>query len=202
MSQMGYPIPAEGAVTRVFKNLRSRLGNDDDSESNASTFAVEMRDVANIIDWANDQSLVLIDELGRGTSIIEGLSITTAIFEKIKASGATIFFVTHFDRLISYAATFPENSVLRTEANNGFYKIETKVELASGYGISLARECGLPERLLLFALENINKVCCRIDQELYLINSLTVRTKGRYQNGSRRKPSGEDKLLRFAFFLL
>lgn len=68
---------------KLIKMIFTRLGSDDDLESNASTFTVEMREVAYILSDAAEDSLILIDELGRGTSTICGLALTTAICERL-----------------------------------------------------------------------------------------------------------------------
>lgn len=83
MAQIGYPIPAESAVMCIRDKICTRLGSDDDMESNASTFTVEMRDINYVLVEATDQSLIIIDELGRGTSISCGLALGTAICEQL-----------------------------------------------------------------------------------------------------------------------
>ncbi len=106
MAQMGCLVPAVEAQFALCRRICTRIGSDDDFESNASTFYVEMREASYILDDLDEDSLVLIDELGRGTSTTEGLALTTAICEELLRSRATILFVTHFEKLVSYLGTF------------------------------------------------------------------------------------------------
>lgn len=79
-------MPAEEACLPLYRKVLSRLGSDDDLESNASTFTVEMREAAFILEEVGPRSLVLIDELGRGSSNLCGISIATAISERLVRS--------------------------------------------------------------------------------------------------------------------
>lgn len=83
MAQMGSFLPAEYAAFPVYDRLLTRLGSDDELESNASSFRMEMKESAYILEMLTDSSLVIIDELGRGTSYLEGLSLAMSICERI-----------------------------------------------------------------------------------------------------------------------
>jgi DNA mismatch repair protein MSH4 len=82
-------VPADRAQLRLYDRIFTRLGSDDDLESNASTFTVEMREASYIMSKVTESSLVLIDELGRGTSASCGLALTTAICEELIKSKVT-----------------------------------------------------------------------------------------------------------------
>ncbi|KAI1315559.1 MutS protein msh4 [Mortierella claussenii] len=99
--------------------LFSRIGNDDSIEVNASTFMLEMRETAYILQNVNEKSLVIIDELGRGTSIHDGLGISFAVCEELVHSRALVFFATHFQELTSCLAVYHNvvNLHLETEAS-------------------------------------------------------------------------------------
>lgn len=137
MAQMGYPIPAARAAMKIFSKLASRLGSDDDFVANSSTFMTEMRDIAYILSCIDENSLVLIDELGRGTAINCGLALTTAICEQLLGSGATIFFVTHFTLLFRYLATSPRVNLL-----------DLYVRCAIADGANVAAKIGLPSTII------------------------------------------------------
>lgn len=79
--QIGYFVPAECAKMTLYDRICTRIGSDDDFESNASSFLVEMRETCYMITDLSVKSLLVIDELGRGTSTLEGLSLTTAVCE-------------------------------------------------------------------------------------------------------------------------
>lgn len=83
MAQMGSFVPAEFASFPIYDRILTRLGSDDELESNASSFRMEMKESAYILEMLTDASLVIIDELGRGTGYLEGLSLSTAICERI-----------------------------------------------------------------------------------------------------------------------
>ena len=86
MAQMGSFIPAEYAAFPVYDRILTRLGSDDELESNASSFRMEMKEAAYILEMLTDSSLVIIDELGRGTGYLEGLSLALSISDSILKS--------------------------------------------------------------------------------------------------------------------
>lgn len=127
----------------------TRLGSDDDLEANASTFSTEMRDINYLMREIDDYSLVLIDELGRGTSTTCGLALTTAICEELVKSRATILFVTHFDKLITYLQTYPNVNTIALCGQNGEGSVETGYMVNSvDSGIDFARDNGLPDQIV------------------------------------------------------
>lgn len=107
MAQMGCFVPCKEARINIRRALLSRLGTNDDMENNMSTFATEMNDAAYILDHADADSLVLIDELGRGTCIVDGISLAFAIAEKLLALQPFVLFVTHFPQLTELANMYP-----------------------------------------------------------------------------------------------
>lgn len=83
-------VPAKQARFKICHRILTRLGSDDDLESNASTFLVEMRDAAAILREMDENSLILIDELGRGTSTECGIALSTAIAERLLATKVSL----------------------------------------------------------------------------------------------------------------
>lgn len=83
MAQIGYYLPCEFASIRPCDHILSRLGTDDELESNCSTFMRELRDIGHCLSCVTDESLVIIDELGRGTCTTDGLAIAAAISEAL-----------------------------------------------------------------------------------------------------------------------
>ncbi|XP_030643259.1 mutS protein homolog 4 [Chanos chanos] len=96
MAQIGSFVPAEYASFRIADQIFTRIGVDDDFETNSSTFMVEMKEISYIIHNASDRSLIIIDELGRGTSTEEGIGICHAICEYLLKLKAFTLFATHF----------------------------------------------------------------------------------------------------------
>lgn len=96
MAQMGSPIPAENAILPVYENIHTRLCNDS-MEMTSSNFSFEMKEMAYILECCNAESLIIIDELGRGTSIGDGFAISLAILNYLSKLESTTFISTHFD---------------------------------------------------------------------------------------------------------
>lgn len=107
MAQMGCFVPCVFASIRLTDNLLSRIGRDNGIEvcydiiiqANSSSFTIEMRETAFILEQITDSSLVIIDELGRGTSNLDGLAVNIAACEELLESKAFVFIVTHFTEL-------------------------------------------------------------------------------------------------------
>ncbi|KAL8349373.1 hypothetical protein RB601_001875 [Gaeumannomyces tritici] len=99
MAQIGSFVPAQTATIPMVKKVFTRMIKDDCMEENVSAFSQEMREMAFILRNADNKSLVVVDELGRGTSTQDGLAMAIAMAEELLASGACVFFATHFHEL-------------------------------------------------------------------------------------------------------
>lgn len=154
MAQAGCFVPAAQAFLPIVDSIFTRIGSSDDLSRGQSTFMVEMTEVAKILSQATPRSLLVIDEIGRGTSTYDGLSLAWAILEHIhKELGAKTLFATHFHELTSLEN---RNSALKNA--NVLVKKENKqiiflhqLELGScnkSYGIEVARLAGLPPQVL------------------------------------------------------
>ncbi len=108
MAHMGCYVPAEFCNTKPFRQLFSRIGTEDDMEANASTFTVEMKEIAFILENASADSLVIIDELGRGTSNTDGAAIAWAIVEQLVKKEAYVMFATHFHELTGMETVYEQ----------------------------------------------------------------------------------------------
>ncbi|KAG0018532.1 hypothetical protein BGZ80_007059 [Entomortierella chlamydospora] len=154
MAQIGSFIPAEYAAIRIIDQLFTRISNDDSIELNASTFTLEMKETAYIVQNVTERSIVIIDELGRGTSTHDGLGIAFAVCEELIHARALVFFATHFQELASSLMAYHNvvNLHLETEItrdNRDTPGIVYKYILTSGsakeehYGLSLAKTMNL-----------------------------------------------------------
>lgn len=192
MAQIGCFVPAQYASFMIIHNLFSRTSTDDSIESNMSTFSVEMRDMAFILRNINDKSLAIIDELGRGTSIRDGLSIAIAMAEALIQSNALVFFATHFTDLAQVLEDRPGviNLHLATETTmtddnipkmTMLYKVGSGPVQEENYGIKLARAVGFPEGFLDFAEE--------------VTNTLKRDAEAKKQNSESRKLALRRKLI-------
>ncbi|XP_022256974.1 mutS protein homolog 4-like, partial [Limulus polyphemus] len=152
MAQIGCFVPAEYASFRITRQIFSRIGSNDDIESNCSTFMLEMREINYIIQNADDSSLIIIDELGRGTSVEEGIGLCYSICEYLVNKKAFTLFATHFMELTSLDVTYPNVSNYQFEVKhdeNGM-KVHFTHALSRGhtseehYGLKLAELSCLP----------------------------------------------------------
>ncbi|CAG8654048.1 7729_t:CDS:10 [Funneliformis mosseae] len=173
MSQIGSYVPAEYASFRVADQLFTRICNDDNIENNTSTFVIEMRETAYILQNVTDDSLVIIDELGRGTSTHDGLGITYAICEELLKSKAFIFFATHFHELTRSLTVYPKvvNLHLEVEINEDnrllamkyLYRVKDGRNEDEHYGLKFGQIIGLPQEVIRKASEVSHKLQELID---------------------------------------
>ncbi|KAF8588523.1 hypothetical protein K439DRAFT_1406319 [Ramaria rubella] len=161
LAMCGCFVPAEYASFRVHDALLTRLSNDDDMERSLSTFANEMASSAMILGLATSRSLILIDELGRGTSPREGVGISHAIAEELIGMKAFVFFATHFSELSMTLSRHPSLvnlhlSVQKTRRNASSFGMVFKYKIIDGppddiehYGwIELAGLADLPRPVI------------------------------------------------------
>ena len=154
LAQLGCFVPAHRADLGICDYLFSRLGASDDIIKGQSTFMVEMAETAEILRHASDRSLIILDEIGRGTSTYDGLSIAWALVEHfVKKLRPLTLFATHYHELIELVESMPEakNLTVRTEQKNG--KVQFLYELieagaTQSFGIHVAELAGLPKEVL------------------------------------------------------
>ncbi len=157
MAQMGSYVPADDATIGVVDKIFTRVGASDDLVSGQSTFMVEMSEVANIVNNATDRSFVILDEVGRGTSTFDGLSLASAITEYIHDNlGAKTIFATHYHELTELEYKLKYLSNYRIEVSEANDEVVFLREIVKGgadksYGIEVARLAGLPAEILLKA---------------------------------------------------
>lgn len=150
LAQMGSFVPATRAELPLFERVLTRIGASDDLSQGLSTFMVEMKETAEILKTANAQSLVILDEIGRGTSTYDGMSLAQAILEQLVSQNRpTLFFATHYHELTSLAHRHPQitNAHMSIRDRGGdvqFLYTLQKGPANKSYGIHVARLAGLP----------------------------------------------------------
>jgi DNA mismatch repair protein MutS len=168
MSQMGSFIPAGRASMSVTDRIFTRVGALDNLSQGQSTFMVEMQETANILNSATGRSLVIMDEIGRGTSTFDGLSIAWAVAEylhDLKENGVKTLFATHYHELTELALTktrVKNYNIAVKEWNDEIIFLRKLVDGGTNrsYGIQVARLAGIPEKVItrakkiLFNIEN------------------------------------------------
>ncbi|WP_462335422.1 DNA mismatch repair protein MutS [Fusobacterium varium] len=154
MAHMGSYVPANYAKIGVVDKIFTRIGASDDLLTGQSTFMLEMSEVANIVNSATNRSFIILDEIGRGTSTFDGISIATAITEYIhERIGAKTIFATHYHELTQLEDKLDRAENYRIEVKENDKEIVFLREIVKGgadksYGIEVARLAGLPKEIL------------------------------------------------------
>ena len=154
MSQIGCFVPAKEAILPIFDKIFTRIGASDDLVSGESTFMVEMIEASNAIKNATENSLILFDELGRGTATFDGMSLAQAILEYIHDKiGAKTLFSTHYHELTDLEKDLKrlKNKHVSAEEDEGNIIFLHKVKDGSvdkSYGINVAKLAGLPNEVI------------------------------------------------------
>ncbi len=167
MAQMGSFVPAKSAQLGVVDRIFTRVGAADELSAGRSTFMVEMVETANILHNATDRSLVILDEIGRGTSTWDGMSLAWAVSEYIvNRLGAKTLFATHYHHLNELEQILPRVKNYRIAVKEQGEEIIFLRKIMPGgtdrsYGIQVARLAGLPGEVIERALE----VLRRLEQE-------------------------------------
>ncbi len=190
LAQMGSFVPARKAVVGLTDRLFSRVGAGDNLTAGQSTFMVEMIETANILHNATENSLIILDEIGRGTATFDGLSLAWAITEFLAKKGdkaPRTFFATHYheltdiDKIFSNVVNF---NVVVKEWNNELLFLRKVVPGAAdkSYGIQVAKLAGLPKEVIKRAfevLENIEKNEFSLDGKPKIASEQLVELKER-----------------------
>jgi len=164
MAQIGCFVPAEHAKLGIVDQIFTRIGAQDDVSQGQSTFMVEMNEAAHILQHATNQSLILLDEIGRGTSTFDGLSIAWAvsrhIHDKIKAK---TMFATHYHELGELAASLPamvcyQMRVRIWKSDIIFLRKLEQGRAEKSYGIEVAQLAGLPSEVIAQAKEALKEL--------------------------------------------
>lgn len=166
MAQLGSFVPADKANIGIVDRIFTRVGASDDLASGQSTFMVEMTEVANILRNATAKSLLILDEIGRGTSTFDGLSIAWAVIEHIsnpKILGAKTLFATHYHELTELEGKISGvNNYCVAVKEKGddivFLRKIVKGGADRSYGIQVARLAGVPESVLDRAKELVEEL--------------------------------------------
>ncbi|KAG9268561.1 hypothetical protein AMEX_G17546 [Astyanax mexicanus] len=175
MAQIGSFVPAEYASFRVADQIFTRIGVDDDFETNSSTFMVEMKEVSYITHTASERSLIIIDELGRGTSAEEGIGICHAVCEFLINLKAFTLFATHYLELCQLETLYPnvENQHMQvqhirrednsTESVVYTYLLTRGFSEERNYGIRAAEMTSMPPSII----QEAKSIAAKVSQKLW-----------------------------------
>ena len=188
MAQIGSFVPAASANIGIVDRIFTRVGASDDLASGQSTFMVEMNEVANILRNATSNSLLILDEIGRGTSTFDGLSIAWAVVEHIsntKLIGAKTLFATHYHELTELEGKLSgvNNYCIAVKEKGDdivFLRKIIKGGADKSYGIQVAKLAGLPDSVIERAKEIVNEL---IDNDITdIVRNLSVDTNAKKSN--------------------
>ena len=186
LAQIGSFVPAESATIGIVDRLFTRIGASDELHTGQSTFMVEMTETANILNNATDRSLVILDEIGRGTSTLDGLSLAWAIAEHIAANvRCRTLFATHYHELTDLAQRFRGVKNLNVAVREWEDQVVFLHRIVEGgtdrsYGIHVARLAGVPRPVL--------------DRARQLLSELAVHHASHTRAMRNRKVENENQL--------
>ena len=166
MAQMGSFVPAQSAVIGIVDRVFTRIGASDDLSAGQSTFMVEMQETAAIMQQATNQSLLILDEIGRGTSTYDGMAIARAVLEYCadpKKLGAKTMFATHYHELTVLERELEgvRNYNITAKKQGGdliFLRKIVRGAADDSYGIEVAKLAGLPETVIRGAKKHLRKL--------------------------------------------
>ena len=159
LAQIGSYVPATQCRISLFDSIFTRMGAADDVARGRSTFMVELSETSEILRLATARSLIILDELGRGTSTNDGQAIAAAVLEHLVAKKSTCIFVTHYPALALVAKRYPASvsvnhmACLETPREDGHADVTFLYRLADGlasasHGLNVARLAELPDRII------------------------------------------------------
>jgi DNA mismatch repair protein MutS len=154
LAQIGSFIPASKAKLPIVDHIFTRIGASDQLTEGLSTFMVEMKETSEMVSQATPNSLLILDEIGRGTSTYDGLSLAQSILEHLlEKVGATVLFATHYHELTSLSEVFSQVKNAHMSIHEKGGEIQFLHTLASGpanksYGIHVAKLAGMPKEVL------------------------------------------------------
>ena len=162
IAQMGSFVPAKSASIGIIDHIFTRIGASDDLARKLSTFMIEMTETAKILNYATPKSLIIIDELGRGTSTSDGQSIAMATLEKLDELKIKTLFSTHYHQLTEINLPGIKNYHLDIiENSDGSINFVRKLKLGStdkSYGIHVAKLAGIPDDVIIRAFEILKQI--------------------------------------------
>ena len=194
MAQVGSFVPAESATLGICDRIFTRVGAVDDLATGQSTFMVEMNETANILNHAKDHSLVLLDEIGRGTSTFDGMAIAWSVAEyianQIKARG---IFATHYHELNELASLLPNVANFQVTVKELEDEIIFLHQVQEGgadrsYGIEVGRLAGLPASVI----SRAKQVLAQIAKNSHIATGLRGTVKGASQSRKGTKDLAKD----------
>ena len=177
LAYAGSFVPARGAVLGPIDRIFTRIGAGDDLAGGRSTFMVEMSETANILHNASAESLVLVDEIGRGTSTYDGLALAFAIAEQLaRAGGPLTLFATHYFELTQLPETYPTVANVHLDAREHGGEVVFMRRVQDGaanqsFGLQVAALAGLPRPVISAARRHLERLSA---QPVAVVNQMDL----------------------------
>ncbi|MFA5088290.1 MAG: DNA mismatch repair protein MutS [Candidatus Omnitrophota bacterium] len=189
LAQIGSYLPATAAHLGVVDKIFTRIGAHDDISKGQSTFMVEMNETADILNNLTQRSLIILDEIGRGTSTFDGLSLAWALAEHLQKTKARTLFATHFHELTALAEEFPGVKNYNVAVKEWKDEIIFLHKIIPGgsddsYGIYVAKLAGIPQEV--------------IDRSKHILTRLELNSNFKEQLSSQNKKSAEEQFSLFS----
>lgn len=154
LAQMGFDVPAQKCHIPVVDQIFTRIGANDHLSSGFSTFMVEMMETSDLVQQATERSLVILDEIGRGTSTYDGLSLAQSILEHlVQKTKCFCLFATHYHELTKLSFEFPQVLNVHAETRETRHELEFTYKILPGaaqksFGVQVAKKSGLPPSII------------------------------------------------------
>ncbi len=192
MAQVGSFVPAKSATIGVVDKIFTRIGAHDDISKGQSTFMVEMNETADILNNLSERSLVILDEIGRGTSTYDGLSLAWALAEHFQKSKVRTLFATHFHELTALSQEFTGVKNYNVAIKEWKDEIVFLHKIVPGstddsYGIYVAKLAGIPEKVITRAKHLLTK----LERKNNLKENLKANTLSEEQLSLFSKPNAQ-----------
>lgn len=186
MAQMGCFVPANSVRLGIVSRIFTRIGAYDDIVSGQSTFMVEMNEVATILNNFDEKSLIILDEIGRGTSTFDGISIAWSVVEEIAKKNSKCLFATHYHQLnnLSNYFTNVKNfhiTVKETDDDIVFLRKIVEGGTDKSYGIQVAKLAGVPKHVI----ERSKQIMTNLEMDDNISSKI-------HQNLKKEKPKKKD----------
>ena len=179
MAQIGCFVPAKKANLSIFQQIFTRIGAADNILKGESTFMVEMNEAATILRYSGEKSFVILDEIGRGTSTYDGISIAWAILEFLHEKKIMTLFATHYHELVKLDKNFKGiiNFHLLTRSSGDGVVFLRKIKegfATKSYGVEVAHIAGLPSTVLQRAKQILKELEKNIDLKQNSMPAITL----------------------------
>ena len=180
MAKAGFPVPALEAKLYIFDRIYADIGDEQSIEQSLSTFSSHLRNIRNIMQSNNSESLVLFDELGNGTDPVEGAALAISIIERLRKDGAYVAATTHYSELKTYALSHQgvENAsfAFDLETLRPTYRLQMGIP-GKSYAFEISRHLGLPEGVIRDAESRVSEA----DRQLETVIDRLQQEKNKYE---------------------